>query len=129
MNEERLLLGLLGLIRPHTHSTLVGICILSFETVKFFRLTAIPVPPPRLFLRGLLMYFMPFSSRSSSIFLRCFLFSFCSHISVTKHISVSLSSMSVASEAIFGNRDRALYTVRFRRESLLFNRLRKGNGT
>ena len=119
MYEERLLLGILGLIRPHTHSTSAGICILSFETVKFFKLTAIPAPPPRLFLRGLLIYFMPFSSRSSSIFLRCFLLSFCSHISVTKHMSVSLSYMSVASEAIFGNRERALYTERVGRECLL----------
>ena len=68
-------------------------------------------PPRRLFLRGVLMYLMPFSSNISSILAWCFLFDKLSQISDMKLISVFLSSISATNDEIFGKRDRALYIV------------------
>ena len=97
-----------GFSNPQTVSTLEGMFTWSFEIVNLARLTAMAAPPPLLQRRWVLMYFIPFISSSSSILYWCFLFSSCSHISVTKQISAALSLIFVTREDIFGKSERAL---------------------
>ena len=108
MNEDNPRPGFFGLTRPQTASIFVGMDTLSFEIVKYSRLTAIASPPPVLFLLGVLIYLIPCNSSISSIFCLCFFFVSFSQISEIQQISVALSFISLTKKFIFGNKERAL---------------------
>ena len=102
----------MGLSRPHTTSSGLGIIMLSLDSEKFFSEAAMAVPPPLLAPGlGVEMYFIPFICKSSSSFSLCSLHSDFSQTSESRAKSMSLSWMSSARLSSLDQIDLMLYTV------------------